>query len=133
MNRRVIQLGKRENKGVSTVFGSLLLTILLLTLASTLFVALYRHNEAFQQAVDLEEERSQEKIVMVSMTTENISGIEYVTAVLVKNACMQVQSLLNRFQTAVLHSSFYFLGFGGGGGSHFLGTLNLAAVLRFCM
>jgi PKD repeat protein len=79
------KMKKLGNKGTSTVFGSILLIILVLTLASILFLTLYKHNESVREAISLEEERKQERIVLCGLATENTSGTEYIIALFVNN------------------------------------------------
>jgi hypothetical protein len=76
-------LGKRGNKGVSTVLGGILFFILVITLVATLFLGLFRFNETTQEALAIEEMRAQERIVLVALTNDTLG--EYVTGVLVNN------------------------------------------------
>ena len=76
---------KLRNKGISTVFGSILVLILVLGLAMTLFLSIYRYNYSVQEAVKVEEERMQERIILCALTTDNSSGTEYVSAIFVNN------------------------------------------------
>jgi hypothetical protein len=46
---------------------------------------LYSYEEKAQESIDFEEERTQEKINLLSLSTENISGTEYLVAVAVNN------------------------------------------------
>jgi len=78
-------LKKRGNKGISTVFGSILVMILVLGLAMTLFPSIYRYNYSVQEAIKVEEERMQEKIILCALATDNSSGTEYVSAIFVNN------------------------------------------------
>jgi len=78
----VKKLGK---KGISTVFGSILLIILVLGLAVTLFPSIYKYNYAVQEALKVEDERMQEKIVLCALTTDNSSGTEYISMIFVNN------------------------------------------------
>ena len=61
------------NTGVSTVFGSILLLILAVTLSSALFVVLHRYTSSVQEGIRVEEARLQERIVLHGMTTQNLS------------------------------------------------------------
>src|SRR3990170_918547 len=79
------RLNRRVNKGISSVFGSVLILLLILTLASTLFLSLYSYEEKAQESINLEEERVEEKIVLLALSTENASGTEYLRALLVNN------------------------------------------------
>jgi len=78
-------LKRLGNKGISTIFGSILLIILVLTVASILFLTLYKYNHSVQGAIRVEEERMQEKIVLCRLASQNLSGTEYVVAILVNN------------------------------------------------
>jgi PKD repeat protein len=95
-------LRKLGNKGTSTVFGSILLTILVLTLASILFLTLYKHNNSVQESIRLEEERKQERIVLCGLATENTSGTEYITAVFVNNT----GSITSRIRAVYIDNKF---------------------------
>jgi len=59
--------------------------ILVITVASILFFTLHAFGYATQEALNFEEERMREKIALISLTTENISGTEYVTSLLINN------------------------------------------------
>ena len=76
------RLGKRA---ISNVFGSVLFLILVLTVASILFITLYRFNFSVQEAFTVEEERLQERISLSRLTTQNVSGTVYVAAIYVNN------------------------------------------------
>jgi len=78
-------LKKLGNKGISTVFGSILVMILVLGLAAALFPSIYRYNYSVQEAIKVEEERMQEKIILCALATDNSSGTEYVSAIFVNN------------------------------------------------
>jgi hypothetical protein len=93
-------LNQRKNKGVSTVFGSILFMILVITLASILFVTLYRYNEAAQASIQLEEKRTQEKMILLSLTTDSQS--ENLKAVLVSNN----GSITTRIRAVYINSEF---------------------------
>ena len=93
---------KLGNKGASTVFGSILFLILVLTLASILFFALYRYNKLVQGSIILEQERMQEKIVLYSLATQNVSGIEYVVAIYVNNS----GSITSRIRAVYVDNEF---------------------------
>jgi len=95
-------LKKLGNKGTSTVFGSILLIILVLTLASILFLTLYKHNNSVQEAISLEEERKQERIVLCGLATENTSGTEYITALFVNNT----GSITSRMRAVYVDNEF---------------------------
>lgn len=75
----------RRNKGIASVFGSVFILMLVFTLASTLFLSLYSYEEKVQESIILEENRVQEKIVLLSLSTENASGTEYITGLFVNN------------------------------------------------
>jgi len=78
-------LKRLGNKGISTIFGSILLIILVLTLGSILFITLYKYNHSVQGAIRVEEERMQERIVLCGLRTQNLSGTEYVYQIHVNN------------------------------------------------
>ena len=78
-------MNRRKNLGLSTVFMAVLFLILAITISSILFFALHSFGYATQEALTFEEERMREKISLISLTTENISGTEYVTTLLVNN------------------------------------------------
>jgi len=95
-------LDKLGNKGISTVFGSILFIILVVTLASTLFFTLYKYNHSVQESIKLEEERMQEKIVLCALATQNQSGTEYITAILINNT----GSITSRIRAVYIDSEF---------------------------
>jgi len=97
-----MKLKKLGNKGVSTVFGSILFLILVLTLASILFFALYRYNQLVQGSIILEQERMQEKIVLYALATQNVSGTEYVVAIYVNNS----GSITSRIRAVYVDNEF---------------------------
>jgi PKD repeat protein len=76
---------RRKNLGLSTVFAAVLMLILVITVASILFFTLHAFGYAAQEALNFEEQRMREKVSLISLTTENISGTEYVTSLLVNN------------------------------------------------
>jgi len=78
-------LKKQAKKGISTVAGTVLFIILIFTLQTILFVAAYRYNSFIQDAIKTETDRRQEKIVLVSLLTDNSTGIENVYALMVNN------------------------------------------------
>ena len=73
----------RANKGLSSVFGSMLFIILIAMVVSALFVGLYRYDEVAKQSLVNGEVRSQESIVIDAM--ENDSQTFYLTAIHVNN------------------------------------------------
>jgi len=81
-NRTMKKLG---NKGISTAIGSVLIVTLVLAVASTLFFAIYNYNSSVQEAIKVEEERMQERIILCALATDNSSGTEYVSAIFVNN------------------------------------------------
>jgi len=95
-------LKKVGNKGTSTIFGSILLIILVLTLASILFLTLYRYNHSVKEAIAVEEERMQEKIVLCGLATQNLSETEYVYAFFVNNT----GSITSRIRSVYIDSEF---------------------------
>jgi hypothetical protein len=84
-DNKMSRLNKRVNKGISSVFGSVLILLLILTLSSALFLSLYSYEEKAQESINVEEERVEEKIVLLALSTENVSGIEYLKAVFINN------------------------------------------------
>lgn len=78
-------LNRRGKRGLSSVFGAILFLLLVLTLASTLFLSLYWFEGQAKESIALEEARVQEKIVLLSISTENVSGTEYITGILLNN------------------------------------------------
>jgi len=95
-------LKKLGNKGISTIFGSILLIILVLTLASIFFLALYRYNHSVQEAIRVEEERMQEKIILYGLATQNLSGTECVYAIHVNNT----GSIASRIRAVYIDNEF---------------------------
>ncbi len=67
----------KRNRGVSTVFGTVLFTVLIVTLASALFIALYRYNDSVNESNSVDRIRAQEKIVLTNLTlvNGNVTGI----------------------------------------------------------
>lgn len=78
-------VNERRNKGVASVIGSVLMLFLVITLASLLFLSLYSYEENAQESIILEEQRAQEKIVLLSLSTINISETEYLYALFINN------------------------------------------------
>jgi hypothetical protein len=78
-------LNKRKNKGVSTVIGSILFMLVVVTIASTLFIALYTYHQKTQEAIVIEQERAQERIVLKALSTNTSNGVEYVKTVSLTN------------------------------------------------
>ena len=74
---------KKNKKGVSTVVGSMLFLIIIIMLASTLFLGLYGYNNSAQEAIILEEARAEEKIVIDELVTD--AEVTEITAINVKN------------------------------------------------
>lgn len=72
-----------ENRGVSTVFGSVFFLLLIVMLASALFIALNNYNDSVKQAIANEDARSQEKIVMTDLVFSG--GTDYIVGVTVTN------------------------------------------------
>ncbi len=93
---------KLGNRGVSTVFGSILFMILVVTLASILFFALYTFNNQVQESIKLEEERRQEGIVLYGLATQNLSEAEYITEIFVNNT----GSITSRIRAIYIDSEF---------------------------
>jgi len=76
---------KKGKKAISTVFGAVFFIILIFTLQTTLFLAIYRYNNSVQEAIKTENERMQEKIVLTFLKTENSTGVENIYALVVNN------------------------------------------------
>ncbi|MEJ2242426.1 MAG: hypothetical protein P8Y18_09835 [Candidatus Bathyarchaeota archaeon] len=76
---------QRRNKAVASVIGSVLMLVLVITVASLLFLSLYSYEEKAQESIKVEEERMQEKIVLLSLSTINISETEYLNALFINN------------------------------------------------
>ncbi|MFC1488014.1 Ig-like domain-containing protein, partial [Thermoproteota archaeon] len=76
---------KQNNRGIASVFGTVFILFLVIFLASTLFVSLYSYEENAQESIDIEQERVQEKIVLLSLSTNNVSGTEYLNSLLINN------------------------------------------------
>ena len=66
-----------KDRALSTVFGAAFFLILIVSLASILFLALYRYNDSVNQGTAIEDMRSQEKIIMIDLSLSNdfIMGI----------------------------------------------------------
>lgn len=93
---------QQRNKGISTVFGSILFMLIAITLASTLFTALYTYHQETKDAIVIEQERVQERIVLRALYTDNSSGLEYVKAVVLTNngsiaSCIRAIYINNKF------------------------------------
>jgi len=78
-------LKKLGKKGISTVFGAVFFIILIFALQTTLFLAVYRYNNSIQEAIKTENERIQEKIVLIALLTENSTGVENIHTLVVNN------------------------------------------------
>ena len=76
---------ERRDKGVASVIGSVLMLLLVITAASLLFLSLYSYEEKAQESIKVEEERLQEKISLLSLSTVNISETEYLNALFLNN------------------------------------------------
>jgi hypothetical protein len=76
---------ERDNRGIASIFGTVFIFLLVFSLASILFLSLFTYEEKAQESIDLEEERVQERIVLISLSTKNISGTEYLSEVLIQN------------------------------------------------
>jgi len=95
-------LKKLGNKAASSVFGSILFLILVVTLASILFFALYRYNSLAKESIILEQERMQERVVLYALATQNVSGTEYVVAIYVNNS----GSITSRIRAVYVDNEF---------------------------
>jgi len=96
------RLVKRRNRGIASVFGAVFILLLVLTVASTLFLSLYLYEEKAQESITLEEERVQEKIVLLSLSTENVSGTEYLRAIFLNNT----GTITTRIRAVYIDNSF---------------------------
>jgi hypothetical protein len=96
------RLTKQKNKGIASVFGTVLFLILVLTLASLLFLSLYSYEEKAEESISIEEQRVQEKIVLLSISTENVSGTEYLKAILINNT----GTISSRIRAIYIDSTF---------------------------
>jgi len=76
---------RQGNMGLSTVFASALLLILVITVASILFLTLNAFDSTAQESLNTEEKRMREKIAVIGLVTDDINGTEYVTSLLVNN------------------------------------------------
>jgi hypothetical protein len=85
MKLRMSRQIKTNNKGVASIIGIVFILLLVLTLASVLLLSLYSYDEKAQESIETEEERVQEKIVITSLSTENISGIEQLESLTINN------------------------------------------------
>jgi len=74
---------KRQNRGVSTVIGSVLFLVLITGLAAALFVALFQFDDTSRAALISEENRNQEKFEIDGLQTD--SEFTYVSAIHVNN------------------------------------------------
>jgi PKD repeat protein/archaellum component FlaF (FlaF/FlaG flagellin family) len=95
-------LTRQKNLGLSTVFMAVLMLILTITVASILFFTLHSFGYATQEALNFEEERMREEIAIISLTTENVSGTEYVASLLVNNT----GSIICRIRGVYVNSEF---------------------------
>ena len=93
---------KRRNRGIASVFGSVLVLLLIITLASILFLSLYTYGEKAQESINLEEERVQEKIVLLALSTENVSGTEYLKALFLNNT----GTITTRIRAVYINNNF---------------------------
>lgn len=78
-----------KNQAVSTVIGTILFLILIVSMASVLFLTIYRYNDSVKQALLTEDTRSQEKIAMTSLkfdneTTKDMTNIN-ITGITIQN------------------------------------------------
>ena len=64
MTRKKIRKLIINKNGFSTVFGSMIFLLIIMVLASTLFLGLYNHNKTTREGTRIEEIRSKEKIVI---------------------------------------------------------------------
>jgi hypothetical protein len=76
---------EKKNKGIASIFGTVFIFLLVVSLASILFLSLFTYEEKAQESIDLEEERVQERIVLMSLSTKNISGTVYLDKLFIHN------------------------------------------------
>ena len=88
----------KKDKGVAQVFGTLLFLILVLTIASALYVTLYGYNENVQQATNIEAARVQEQIILSNLTLSD----GYITGVEIDN----IGSITSQIKAFYVDSSF---------------------------
>lgn len=74
----------KKNRALSNVLGAIMM-IIIITLVSSLFLAIFRYNESIQQATNIENSRTQEKILLIDLTTKTESGTEYITSLTITN------------------------------------------------
>jgi hypothetical protein len=92
----------KRNKGISSVFGTILILIIVVTVASLLFVSLYSYEEKADESIVIEEQRAQEKIILLSISTENTTGTEYLEAILINNT----GTIASRIRAIYLDNAF---------------------------
>lgn len=78
-------LNKKGIKGVSTVFGSLLFMLIFITLSSTIFITIYNYHQKNKEAILIEQERVQERIVLRRLNTYSINEQEYIRSIELAN------------------------------------------------
>lgn len=66
----------KANKGVSTIFASVLFLILITVVVSSLVVAFERFNLVTENAIEIDNARLDEKIVLIYLTTDESNKIE---------------------------------------------------------
>ena len=88
----------KKDKGVAQVFGTLLFLILVLTIASALYVTLYGYNDNVQQATNIEAARVQEQIILSNLTLSD----GYITGVEIDN----IGSITSQIKAFYVDSSF---------------------------
>jgi len=74
----------KKNRALSNVLGAIMM-IIIITLVSSLFLAIFRYNESIQQATTIENSRTQEKILLIDLSTKTESGTEYITSLTIAN------------------------------------------------
>ena len=67
------------------VIGMLLMFILIFAVAIPLFLTMQDTNSSTVVATNIEEEKRQERIYLINMTTQNISEVEYINQLTIKN------------------------------------------------
>ena len=95
---------RNSRRGLSAVFGMILMLIAIILPASIYYATTYNYNDSLKTAIALEEERIQEKICLTGLSIRNESGIEYVYTVHVNNT----GSITSRIRAIYINEDFLF-------------------------
>jgi Tfp pilus assembly protein PilV len=76
---------RTDKRGLSMVIGVLILFMIILGVAIAQLITLQRYDSSTMTALTVEEERRQERISLVNLTTESIGGSDYIDQITVKN------------------------------------------------